>query len=54
MYRSIPNSYLWIVPNSGHVPCFGLSSELDEERVFFVKKVLEFLRGDWEKNNKPR
>ncbi len=54
MYRSIPNSYLWIVPNGGHVPCFGPSSELDEEKAYFAKKVLEFLRGDWEKNNKPR
>lgn len=48
MYRSIPNSYLWIVPNGGHVPIYGENEET------FIEKALEFLNGDWEKNNRPR
>lgn len=48
MYRSIPKSYLWIVPNGGHVPIYG-----DNEETF-VKKATEFLAGNWEKNNQPR
>jgi pimeloyl-ACP methyl ester carboxylesterase len=43
MYTAIPHSYLWIVPNGGHVP---LSSSLHEP---FMKTVLPFLRGDWER-----
>jgi pimeloyl-ACP methyl ester carboxylesterase len=39
MYRAIPRSYLWVVPNGGHVP------QLNEP---FVKAVSPFLRGDWE------
>jgi pimeloyl-ACP methyl ester carboxylesterase len=41
MYRSIPRSSLWIVPNGGHGPVFG------EAAPRFVATVLEFLRGDW-------
>ena len=44
MYRAIPDSYLWIIPNGGHMP----------DRVFgeahtgaFAQAVLEFLNGDW-------
>ena len=48
MYRSIPKSFLWIVPNGGHVPIYG-----DNEEIF-TKKAMEFLNGDWEKNNQPR
>jgi pimeloyl-ACP methyl ester carboxylesterase len=36
MYRSIPRSYLWIVPNGGHVPIFKPS-------VPFMATALEFL-----------
>lgn len=54
LYRCIPNSYLWILPNRGHVPFFDASLRLEEERKVFTDTVLEFLRGDWEKNNKPR
>ena len=43
MYTSIPHSYLWILPNGGHVPIFG---DMTEE---FTKRALSFLRGDWEK-----
>ena len=44
MYRAIPDSYLWVIPNGGHKP----------DRVFaeahasaFAKTALEFLNGDW-------
>jgi len=38
MYRAIPCSYLWIVPNGGHVP--ALHAPL-------VPSLLPFLRGEW-------
>lgn len=41
MYESIPQSWLWIVPNGGHGPIFG-----DRARDF-VEKALAFLRGGW-------
>jgi pimeloyl-ACP methyl ester carboxylesterase len=47
MQEAIPRSYLWIVPNGGHVPNFG-----KPER--YLVPIKEFLRGDWEKNNAPR
>jgi pimeloyl-ACP methyl ester carboxylesterase len=40
MYRSIPTSYLWIVPNGGHVPIRQHAEE-------FTETVLAFLGGDW-------
>ena len=43
-YEAIPKSYLWIVPNGGHVPL--LHSEIT--RRFFVDTVSAFLRGEWE------
>ncbi len=42
MYTAIPHSYLWIIPNGGHVPIF--SSPIAP----FVTAALPFLRGDWE------
>ena len=48
MYRSIPNSYLWIIPNAGHVPIFG------DNQATFTEKALEFLKGEWEGNSSPR
>lgn len=42
MYRSIPHSYLWIVPNGDHVP-------IDEHPEEFKHTALEFLQGNWEK-----
>lgn len=41
MYRAIPRSYLWIVPNGGHVPITG------ERARPFTQTALAFLRGDW-------
>ncbi|HEV2582759.1 MAG TPA: alpha/beta hydrolase, partial [Ktedonobacteraceae bacterium] len=39
-YAAIPHSYLWVVPNGGHVPVFS--------GISFMEAVLPFLRGDWE------
>ena len=42
MSTAIPRSYLWIVPNGGHVPVFF------NMREPFIRTVMPFLRGDWE------
>jgi pimeloyl-ACP methyl ester carboxylesterase len=39
MYRAIPRSALWVLPNGGHGPIFG------EARDAFVRTALAFLRG---------
>jgi pimeloyl-ACP methyl ester carboxylesterase len=39
MYRAIPNSALWVVPNGGHGPVFFGAAEA------FANRSLEFLRG---------
>ena len=41
MYRSIPNSYLWIIPNGGHIPII-------ENAASFAQTAQEFLQGKWE------
>jgi pimeloyl-ACP methyl ester carboxylesterase len=41
MYRAIPRSYLWVVPNGAHGPVFGDCAPL------FVKTAMQFLRGEW-------
>lgn len=41
-YRAIPRSYLWIVPNGGHIPIFGRWA------LQFQEVALEFLEGRWE------
>ncbi len=43
MYDAIPNSYLWIVPNSRHDA--GLNTT--EHRSIFIETSLEFLKGNW-------
>jgi pimeloyl-ACP methyl ester carboxylesterase len=43
MHTSIPQSFLWIVPNGGHVPIFGHLA------ARFVQTALPFLRGEWER-----
>ncbi len=48
MCRSIPKSYLWIVPNGGHV------SFHETRQVGYSETLLQFLQGEWEKNNSPR
>ena len=42
LYTSIPNAYLYVVPNGGHVPI------MDERVELFTQTALEFLRGEWE------
>jgi pimeloyl-ACP methyl ester carboxylesterase len=47
MYENIPGSYLWIIPNGGHLP---LPPYLDAKNESdFVKRTMEFLNGEWEK-----
>jgi pimeloyl-ACP methyl ester carboxylesterase len=41
LYRAIPKSYLWVVPNGGHGPVFG------ESAAQFSSTVLRFLGGSW-------
>jgi len=42
MYTAIPNAYLWIVPNGGHVPIF------ENMLPRFMQTATAFLRGEWE------
>jgi pimeloyl-ACP methyl ester carboxylesterase len=42
LYRSIPRSYLWVVPNGGHGPVFGDAVQ------GFRDAAVRFLRGEWE------
>ncbi len=44
MYGAIPRSYLWIIPNGGHIPIFGKRAGI------FQDKALAFLRGEFEKS----
>ena len=48
MYRSIPQSYLWIVPNGGHTFLH------DEAHASYADGLLRFFKGEWEENNQPR
>ena len=41
-YEAIPKSYLWIVPNGGHVPIFDTNTD------YFTTTALSFLRGEWD------
>ncbi|TLZ01993.1 MAG: alpha/beta fold hydrolase [Gammaproteobacteria bacterium] len=43
LYAAIPKSYLWVVPDAGHLPCFD-----ERHRDSFLKVALEFLGSDWE------
>jgi pimeloyl-ACP methyl ester carboxylesterase len=40
MYSSIPNSYLWIIPNMGH--------SLLPASEYLIQTVSDFLTGKWE------
>ena len=42
------SSAKWIIPNGGHVPIFG------RNKTTFAEKALEFLSGDWQKQNESR
>jgi pimeloyl-ACP methyl ester carboxylesterase len=37
MYKSIPNAYLWIIPNGGHVP---VSADSMQEFIRYLRKFL--------------
>ena len=41
LYRAIPRSYLWVVPNGGHGPVFR------DAAPAFARTALDFLRGGW-------
>ena len=43
IYQSIPRSYLWIMPNGGHI----LLRRISRNPELFTRTVLEFLRGEW-------
>lgn len=45
MYNSIPKSFLWVVPNTGHSA--GLRKS--KSRTIFIDTVLDFLSGNWAK-----
>jgi pimeloyl-ACP methyl ester carboxylesterase len=45
MYRAIPNSYLWIMPNTDHAV---FRNQIDLIPEAFQRITLAFLRGEWE------
>lgn len=50
MYQAIPNSFLWIVPNAGHVLFFKVFGGTAPGDDVFPNIVLDFLQGEWESN----
>lgn len=46
IHQNIPNSWLWIVPNGGHLP--HLNADFQSE---FIRVSLEFLTGKWDKKD---
>jgi pimeloyl-ACP methyl ester carboxylesterase len=47
IYKAVPNSALWIVPNGGHVPLIESRFPLvASEKVPFVPTALEFFAGE--------
>lgn len=49
MYESIPDSYLWVLPNTGHDA--GYWSERGRARI--VETTLDFLAGRWQEREQP-
>ena len=45
-YKAIPNSYLWIVPNAGHMP-FGFNEKKSIWADVFLKVIEDFFEGKW-------
>ncbi|MFQ6114574.1 MAG: alpha/beta fold hydrolase [bacterium] len=43
MYKSIPNAYLWIIPNGNHLPVWK-----SEWSTIFSNTAMDFLNGKWE------
>ncbi len=48
MFQSIPGAHLLIVPNGWHEPHRG-----EENRNDFIRRVLEFFSGEWDKAKFP-
>lgn len=48
MYRAIPRSYLWILPNRTHAVMVEAFGATEEGRELFVRTATAFLRGEWE------
>ncbi len=42
-YEAIPNSYLWIIPNTGHVPVIGST----RGKRLYLETLMDFLAGEW-------
>ncbi|QNJ98135.1 alpha/beta fold hydrolase [Constantimarinum furrinae] len=49
MFNSIPNAHLNIVPNGWHLPQNGPLNGAD-----FLRRTLEFLKGDWNEGFSPK
>lgn len=49
MFQHIPNAHLYIVPNGWHMPQSGTLNSAD-----FARRVMEFLKGEWDKGFSPR
>jgi pimeloyl-ACP methyl ester carboxylesterase len=43
LYKSIPRSYLWVIPNAGHGPVFA------DAAAAFAATAIPFLNGSWRK-----
>ncbi len=48
MYRAIPHSYLWVVPNASHVLFFKVFGGTGLGEELFPSVALDFLQGKWE------
>ena len=48
MYRAIPTSYLWILPNRTHAVLPEAFAATEEGKALFVRTTLSFLSGAWE------
>lgn len=49
MYQNIPNAHLYIVPNGRHLAQLSPSNGAD-----FMRRTIEFLKGDWNKGFAPK
>jgi pimeloyl-ACP methyl ester carboxylesterase len=49
MFEHIPGAHLSIIANGWHEPHFGDANQKD-----FIRRVSEFLRGDWDKTEMPK
>ena len=49
MFQHIPNAHLFIVPNGWHLPQVGPLNGAD-----FMRRILEFLKGEWSNGFSPK